>query len=63
MILDNPDAIMRYKLFTLRQMLKLEITGMKRHGRSAYSIIKEELGFKGSRETVFKTLSEILGKE
>jgi len=37
--------------------------GMKRHGRSAYSIIKEELGLKGSRETVFKTLSEILGKE
>jgi len=63
MILYNPDDIMRYKLLTLRQMLKLELLGMKRHGRSAYSIIKEELGLKGSRETVFKTLSEILGKE
>jgi len=62
MILDNPDAIMRYRLLTLRQMLNLELLGMKRHGRSAYSIIKEELGLKGSRETVFKTLSDLLGK-
>jgi hypothetical protein len=63
MILDNPDDIMRYRLLTLRQMLKLELLGMKRHGRSAYSIIKQELGIKGSRETVFKTISDLLGKE
>jgi len=63
MILDNPDAIMRYKLLTLRQMLKLEITGMKRHGRSAYSIIKQELGLKGSRTAVLQELSTILGKD
>ena len=62
-MLHEEEQIAMFRLLTLRQMLKLEIKGMKRHGRSAYSIIKEELGLKGSRETVFKTLSEILGKE
>jgi hypothetical protein len=62
-ILHEEEQIAVYRLLTLRQMLKLEMLGMKRRGRSAYSIIKQELGLKGSRETVFKTLSEILGKE
>ena len=62
-MLHEEEQIAMFRLLTLRQMLKLEIKGMKRHGRSAYSIIKEELGLKGSRETVFKTLSEILGKD
>lgn len=61
-VLQNEEDIAMYRLLTLRQMLGLEIKGMKRNGRSAYSIIKEELGLKGSRETVFQTLSEILGK-
>ena len=62
-MLHEQEQIAVYRLLTLRQMLKLEMLGMKRRGRSAYSIIKQELGLKGSRETVFKTLSEILGKE
>jgi len=62
-MLHEEEQIAMFRLLTLRQALKLEMLGMKRHGRSAYSIIKEELGLKGSRETVFKTLSEILGKE
>ena len=61
-MLHEEEQIAMFRLLTLRQALKLEMLGMKRHGRSAYSIIKEELGLKGSRETVFKTLSEILGK-
>ena len=62
-MLHEEEQIAMFRLLTLRQALKLEMLGMKRHGRSAYSIIKKELGLKGSRETVFKTLSEILGKE
>jgi len=34
----------------------LEIAGMKRRGRSAYSIIKEEFGFKGNKQRVLKQL-------
>jgi hypothetical protein len=62
-ILHEPEQIATFRLLTLRQMLKLELLGMKRRGRSAYSIIKSELGLKGSRETVFKELSTLLGKD
>jgi hypothetical protein len=62
-MLHEQEQIAMYRLLTLRQMLKLEMKGLKRRGRSAYSIIKEELGLKGSRETVFKELSTILGKD
>jgi hypothetical protein len=53
-----------YRLLTLRQALKLEMMGLKMsRGKTAYSIIKSELGLKGSRETVFKELSILLGKD
>jgi hypothetical protein len=63
-VLQEQEQIAMYRLLTLRQALKLEIKGMKMsRGRSAYSIIKSELGLKGSRETVFKELSILLGKD
>ena len=62
-IIDTPEQIARFRLLTLRQMLKLEISGMSRRGRSAYAIIKEELGFKGSKKSVFDQLSAMLGKD
>jgi hypothetical protein len=46
----------------LRGALKLEILGMRRGGRSVYSIIKEEFGFKGSKQRVLEQL-EIRIKE
>ena len=61
-ILDTPEQIATFRLLTLRQMLKLEMLGMTRRGRTAYSIIKEELRFKGSKQSVFDQLSELLGK-
>jgi anion-transporting ArsA/GET3 family ATPase len=61
-ILDTPEQIATFRLLTLRQMLKLEMLGMTRRGRSAYSIIKQELGLKGSKQSVFNQLSELLGK-
>jgi hypothetical protein len=64
MILDQPEQIEHFRLLTLRQALKLELKGLKMsRGRTAYSIIKSELGLKGSREAVFKQLSQLLGKE
>lgn len=45
------------RLLTLRQMLKLEIRGMGRIGKhTAYSVLKKEYGYKGTRE---KVLSEL----
>ncbi len=54
----NPDQIDAARLLTLRQMLRLEMLGMTKKGRSAYSILKSEFGFKGSREAIFAALTE-----
>jgi hypothetical protein len=55
------DALHMFRLLSLRQMLKLELMGMKRHGRSAYSIIKQETGLTGSRQSVFDQFTKLLG--
>lgn len=55
-VLTTPQQIDDARRLTLRQMLKLEIKGMKRSGRSAYAILKSDYGYKGSRE---KVLSEL----
>jgi succinylarginine dihydrolase len=46
------------RLLTLRQALKLELRGMKRRGRTAYSVLRG-MGFKGSREAVLEQLDDI----
>lgn len=61
-ILTTPDQIAAFRLLSLRSMLKLEIYGMTRRGRSAYSIIKQELGLKGSKTRVYDQLSAMLSR-
>jgi len=56
MIADTPERIEIYRLLTLKAALKLEIHGLKRRGRSVYSIIKTELGFHGGKRRVLKQL-------
>ena len=60
MIIDNPEDIDLYSIMTKRSALVMEMKGMKRRGRSAYSIIKEEFGLKGSKQRVFEQLTEII---
>ena len=57
-VYDTPEQIDAFRLRALRGALKLEILGMKRGGRSAYSIVKEEFGFKGSKIKVLQQLEE-----
>ena len=57
-VFDTPEAINAYRLCALRSALKLEILGMKKRGQSAYSIVKQEFGFKGSKEKVLQQLNE-----
>lgn len=54
------DQIDVFRLRALRSALQLEILGMKRRGTSAYTILKRELGLKGSRENVLKQLTTLL---
>ena len=51
-----------YRLLTLRAMLKLELAGMKRRGRSAYSILKSEFGLRGSRAAILEQLNALREK-
>ena len=60
MIIDNPEDIDLYSIMSKRSALVLEMRGMKRRGRSAYSLIKEEFGLKGSKQKVFEQLTEII---
>ena len=57
------DNINLFRLLSLRSALKLEIVGMKKRGRSAYSIIKEEFGFKGSKQSVLADLEELIAQK
>ena len=60
MIIDKPEDIDLYSIMVKRSALVLEMRGMKRRGRSAYSLIKEEFGLKGSKQKVFEQLTEII---
>jgi hypothetical protein len=60
MIADTPEEIEFFRLRALRSALKLEILGMKRRGQSAFSIIKKEFGFRGSRNKVLRELSGLI---
>jgi hypothetical protein len=59
-VLDTAEQIAQFRLNTLHKMLKLEILGMKRRGQSAYSIVKQETGLKGSKQKVYDQLTAIL---
>ena len=53
-IATGRDGVMAYRYATLIVGLKSEIRGMRltAKGRTCYSILKREYGFKGSREKV-----------
>jgi hypothetical protein len=54
------DRIYFVQMLARRAALKLEMKGLHRHGRSAYVIIKEAHGFKGSRAKVLEQYSALI---
>lgn len=52
------DQIKDFQFVARKGALKLEIAGLKKRGRSAYAIIKEAYGYKGSRESVLKQMEQ-----
>lgn len=62
-LIIESDKIAGARLITLKHMLHLEIKGMKRRGRSAYAIVKDELGFRGNRQKVYDQLKEKIDEE
>ena len=59
-ILDTPEKIDMALFLSLRSALKLECLGMGRRGQSAYSIIKQEYGFKGTKKSVLQQMEQII---
>ena len=57
---DSAEAIARFRTKSLYGALKLETLGMRRSGRSAYSIVKEEFKLKGNKEKVLQQLKNLL---
>jgi len=55
---DSAEEIAAFRVRSLRGALKLEILGMKRRGRSVYSIVKEEFGFTGNKRKVLRQLED-----
>lgn len=61
--LTTPSQINTFRIYALRACLKLEVLGMKKHhGPTAYSIVKKEFGFKGSKERVLEQLNAHISK-
>jgi hypothetical protein len=52
-VIDSTDD---YRILTLKAALKLEVAGMTRRGRSVYAIVKDEFGFRGSKQKVLDQL-------
>ena len=59
-IVIGKEQVPMARLLTLKTALRLELIGLTRGGRSAYSIVKGELGFKGSRLEVLAQLEEYI---
>lgn len=60
MMITGKENIQNSRLLILRSALRLEVRGMKRRGRSAYAIAKEEFGLKGNKQKVLDALNKII---
>ena len=54
-MLQTPEHIKLFQLCALRTGLVLEIKGLKKTGRSCYTILKG-MGYKGNRNTVLEAV-------
>jgi hypothetical protein len=60
LVLEGPEGLTFMQLIARKGALKLELRGLKRRGRSAYSICKSEYGLKGSRESVLRQMQALV---
>ena len=56
----TPENINFVRMATLKSALKLEIAGLRRRGRSVYSIVKEEFGLRGNKRTVLADFKKLI---
>ena len=58
------DDVMLFSIIALESALRLEVkTGMKMsNGRTAYSIVKDRYGLKGSKQRVLEQFNQIVNE-
>lgn len=59
-VVTGQHDIRLFQLITWKHALKLEMLGLTRRGRSVYSIVKSELGFRGNRKRVLAQLEQYI---
>ena len=60
-MIDGQESVTLYRLMTLRSALRLEALGLRAtRGPTALSIVKGELGLKGSRDRVLAQLDSFI---
>jgi len=59
-VADTPYKIDLLTLLYLRRNLRLEVVGLKGRGRTAYSVLKQELGIKGNRQKVLDQVNQMI---
>lgn len=59
-VIDTPEGIHFVRLLSLRGSLRLEMRGLRRHGRSASAVVKKMFGLnpKCRRETALVRLEQ-----
>ena len=57
---DTPYKLDLLTLLYLRRNLRLEVVGLKGRGRTAYSVLKQELGIKGNRQKVLDQVNQMI---
>ena len=62
-MITNPTQIAHFRYCTILRGLGLELKGLRMSkGMTMYALAKKELGLKGSRESVYNALANMLGK-
>lgn len=62
-VITGKDNIEFARMLALKGALRLETLGMGRRGRSAYSIVKSEYGFRGNKQSVYTQFCEFVESE
>lgn len=59
-VINTPEGIEFVQLCARRGALRLEISGLKRRGQTAYSICKQVYGLKGNKQSVLEQMNKLI---
>ena len=57
---NKPEDILLFRMLSQKAALELEIKGVRKKGRTMYSMIKQEYNLKGSRESVLEQFGNFI---